>query len=305
MHDQRFKNIHQFIACVKTGSFTEAGKLLHLSPSAISKSIQALERHLGCKLFERSTRKLQLTDAGNTYHQTCIRILQQLTETESALRLNEDLPTGKVRIALPETFGKYVVLSVLCELTQKYPELELSLHFSDRLLDLEQESIDVAVRIGGQLPLEPDEGFQLLGNENMVFCASRHYIVQHGRPKTINQLREHAIVGYQAQNGQLKPWLVPTAEGVQPWLPTQHRLLVDNSEAQLIAVCQGAGVAQLPSWLIHDKLQQGEVVRLLPDLQAKGLPLSLRYKAKQSLPPKVQVVLKALNTLRVDDLRGQ
>ena len=297
MHDQRFKNIHQFIACVQTGSFTEAGKRLHLSPSAISKAIQALEQRLACRLFERTTRKLQLTDAGNAYYTTCLQILRQLTEAETALQLSQDLPTGKVAIALPETFGKVVVLPLLCVLTQRFPELTLSLHLSDKLLDLEQEKIDIAVRIGGEIPFDSNEGFQLFGYERMVFCASPGYIAEHGLPTTLTTLCAQHIVGYQAQNGKMKPWLIPTHQYPQSWHPAQYRFTADNTEAQLMAVCHGVGVAQLPYWLIKERVERGELVWLLPDIQLDGLPLTLRYKAKQQSSPKIQAVLNALHPL--------
>ncbi|SEQ20809.1 DNA-binding transcriptional regulator, LysR family [Rosenbergiella nectarea] len=297
MHDQRFKNIHQFIACVQTGSFTEAGKRLHLSPSAISKAIQALEQRLACRLFERTTRTLQLTDAGNTYYETCLQILRQLTETETALQLSQDLPTGKVALALPETFGKVVVLPILCSLMQRYPELRLTLHFSDTLLELEQEKIDIAVRIGGGIPLAIQEGFQHFGYEKMVFCASPSFIKEYGMPATLSDLCAQHIVGYQAQNGQMKPWIIPTDNPPQAWHPSHYRLIVNNTDAHLMAVSHGIGVAQLPYWLIKEKLERGELVLILPQVKLEGLPLTLRYKAAQQSSPKIQAVLNALHTL--------
>ncbi|WP_241571314.1 LysR family transcriptional regulator [Rosenbergiella nectarea] len=297
MHDQRFKNIHQFIACVQTGSFTEAGKRLHLSPSAISKAIQALEQRLACRLFERTTRTLQLTDAGNTYYETCLQILSQLTETETALQLSQDLPTGKVALALPETFGKVVVLPILCSLMQRYPELRLTLHFSDTLLELEQEKIDIAVRIGGGIPLATQEGFQHFGYEKMVFCASPSFIKEYGMPATLSELCAQHIVGYQAQNGQMKPWIIPTGNPPQAWHPSHYRLIVNNTDAHLMAVSHGIGVAQLPYWLIKEKLERGELVLILPQVKLEGLPLTLRYKAAQQSSPKIQAVLNALHTL--------
>jgi len=297
MHDQRFKNIHQFIACVQTGSFTEAGKRLHLSPSAISKAIQALEQRLDCRLFDRTTRTLQLTDAGNTYYETCLQILRQLTETETALQLSQDLPTGKVALALPETFGKVVVLPILCSLMQRYPELRLTVNFSDTLLDLEQEKIDIAVRIGGEIPFDTQEGFQHFGYEKMFYCASPGFIAEHGMPSTMSELCAQHIVGYQAQNGLMKPWLIPTSNHPQAWHPSHYRLIVNHTEAHLMAVCRGIGVAQLPYWLIKEKLKQGELVLVLPEVKLDGLPLTLRYKAAQQSSPKIQAVLNALHTL--------
>lgn len=297
MHDQRFKNIHQFIACVQTGSFTEAGKRLHLSPSAISKAIQALELRLDCRLFDRTTRTLQLTDAGNTYYETCLQILRQLTETETALQLSQDLPTGKVALALPETFGKVVVLPILCSLMQRYPELRLTLHFSDTLLDLDQEKIDIAVRIGGDIPLDTQEGFQHFGYEKMVFCASPDFIEEYGMPNTLSELCAQHIVGYQAQNGKMKPWIIPTNNHPQAWHPSHYRLIVNHTEAHLMAVCQGIGVAQLPYWLIKERLEQGELVMILPEVKLDGLPLTLRYKAAQQSSPKIQAVLNTLHSL--------
>lgn len=131
----------------------------------------------------------------------------------------------------------------------------------------------------------------------MVFCASPGFIAEYGMPATLSELCAQHIVGYQAQNGQMKPWIIPTSSHPQAWHPSHYRLVVNHTEAHLMAVCNGIGVAQLPYWLIKDKLEQGEIVLILPEVKLDGLPLTLRYKAVQQSSPKIQVVLNTLHTL--------
>jgi transcriptional regulator, LysR family len=149
MHDQRLKDIVPFVASVESGSFAAAAERLHLTGSAVSKSVTRLESRLGSRLLERTTRSLKLTDAGNAYYQTCLRIMEELAEAEAVLAAQRTIPSGRLRVAVPNTYGRLGVMPVLIPFCQQHPELALNLTFSDRFIDLFDEGIDVAVRIGG------------------------------------------------------------------------------------------------------------------------------------------------------------
>ncbi|MBN8167576.1 LysR family transcriptional regulator, partial [Burkholderia multivorans] len=139
---------------------------------AVSKSVARLERRLGVVLFERTTRRLVLTDAGRAFYETCTRILAELAEAEAVLAAQQREPVGTVRIALPASFGRLCVVPVLVRFSEQYPDVRPHLLFTDRFVDLAEEGIDLAVRIGGPPGLPPSLGRRFLGRERLIFCAA-------------------------------------------------------------------------------------------------------------------------------------
>lgn len=294
MNEQRLKDIVPFVASVEEGSFTRAAQRLHLTGSAVSKSISRLEARLGSRLLERTTRRLELTDAGHAYYQTCIRILEDLAEAESVLAAHRSIPSGRLRLAVPTTYGRLGVMPLLIPFCQQHPEIELSLAFSDRFVDLFEEGIDVAVRIGNTADVPASLGSRVLGREKMVFCASPDYLQRHGKPHTKEQLLSTRAILYERVDGSAKPWLFTTADGHPEWREVAWRMALGDVDAQVQAVCGGLGVAQMPTWLIDKQLQRGELEIILPQLQPDGLALTLVWPRRKQLLPKVDALLAAL-----------
>ncbi|WP_182059170.1 LysR family transcriptional regulator, partial [Pantoea sp. ME81] len=224
MHDQRLKDIVPFVASVESGSFAAAAERLHLTGSAVSKSVTRLETRLGSRLLERTTRSLKLTDAGNAYYQTCLRILEELAEAEAVLAAQRTIPSGRLRVAVPNTYGRLGVMPLLIPFCQQHPELELNLTFSDRFIDLFDEGIDVAVRIGGSPDVPASLGCRQMGRERMVFCAAPDYLARHGRPHNESELLQHQAIMYERVDGSSKPWLFTTADGHPHWRNVPHRM---------------------------------------------------------------------------------
>ncbi|WP_409076027.1 LysR family transcriptional regulator (plasmid) [Pantoea sp. C3] len=299
MHDQRLKDIIPFVASVECGSFTAAAQRLHVTGSAISKSVSRLEARLGSRLLERTTRSLRLTDAGTAYYQTCIRIMEELAEAESVLAAQRTIPSGRLRLAMPNTYGRLNVMPLLIPFCQQYPELELSLSFSDRFVDLFDEGIDVAIRIGEVHDLPESLGFRYIGRERMVFCASPDYLNQQGRPQNESELLQHRAILYERVDGSPKPWLFINEEGYPIWRTLPHRMALGDVDAQVQAVCAGLGVAQMPSWLIRRALDNGDLDVILPDLQPDGLMLTLVWPRRKQLLPKVDALLGTLAGLDI------
>ncbi len=299
MHDQRLKDIVPFVASVESGSFTAAAERLHVTGSAISKSVSRLEARLGSRLLERTTRSLQLTDAGHAYYQTCIRIMEELAEAESVLAAQRIIPSGRLRLAVPNTYGRLGVMPLLVPFCQQNPELALSLTFADRFVDLFEEGIDVAVRIGGTEPLPTSLGCKLLGREKMVFCASPAWLNAHGRPQTVEEILQHQAILYERVDGSVKPWLFVTEDNHPHWRTVPFRMALGDVDAQIQAVCAGLGVAQSPTWLIRKQLAAGELEIVLPELQPDGLPLTLVWPRRKQLLPKVDALLNALSALDI------
>lgn len=299
MRDQRLKDIAPFVASVECGSFASAAERLHITGSAVSKSVTRLETRLGSRLLERTTRSLKLTDAGNAYYQTCIRIMEELAEAEAVLAAQRSIPSGKLRLAVPNTYGRLAVMPLLMPFCREHPELELSLRFSDRMVDLFDEGIDVAVRIGDTPNIPTSLACRQMGRERMVFCAAPDYLMRAGRPHNINDLLQHPAIVYERVDGSTKPWLLQAEDGHLQWRSVPHRMALGDVDAQVQALCAGLGIAQMPSWLIREPLARGELEILLPDHQPDGLMLTLVWPRRKQLLPKVDALLAALSQLAI------
>ncbi|AVR05796.1 LysR family transcriptional regulator [Pluralibacter gergoviae] len=299
MHDQRLKDIVPFVTAVESGSFSAAAERLHVTGSAVSKSVTRLEARLGSQLLERTTRRLALTDAGSAYYQTCLRILEELAEAEAVLAAQRSIPAGRLRVALPNTYGRLEVMPLLIPFCQQHPDLELNVTFSDRFIDLFDEGIDVAVRIGGSPDLPASLGCRQMGRERMLFCASPAYLDRAGRPGSESELLAHQAIMYERVDGSTKPWLFTTADGHPHWRSVPHRMALGDVDAQMQALCGGLGVAQMPSWLVRRALARGELEVILPEQQPDGLPLTLVWPRRKQLLPKVDALLAALGELEI------
>ena len=299
MHDHRLKDILPFVASVECGSFTAAAERLHVTGSAVSKSLSRLETRLGSRLLERTTRSLQLTDAGSAYYQTCLRVLEDLAEAEAVLAAQRTIPSGRLRLAVPTTYGRLNVMPLLMPFCQQHPELALSLSLSDRFVDLFEEGVDVAVRIGGAPDLPASLGWRNMGREKMQFCASPAYLAREGRPEDEAALLNHPAILYERVDGSTKPWLFTTQDGQAYWREVPWRLAVGDVDAQLQAVIAGLGVAQMPSWLIQRAVDAGDLDMILPELQPDGLTLSVVWPRRKQFLPKVDALLSALNELTI------
>ncbi|WP_034945898.1 LysR substrate-binding domain-containing protein [Erwinia oleae] len=295
----RLKGISPFVATAEHGSFTAAAAYLHLTPSAVSKSIARLEARLGSLLFERTTRSLTLTDAGQAFYETCTRVLNELLEAESVLAAQRTMPSGRLRIAVPHTFGRMRVMPLLTPFCQQNPDIQLNLAFSDRFVDVFEEGVDIAIRIGGPTAYPPSLAWRYLGDEQLIFCAAPHYLAQHGTPQDLDALNEHRAIVYDRVDGSASPWRLPLPDGRTVTRNVSHRMALGDGEAQMMAVSAGLGVAQMATWMIEKELQRGELVQILPEVAVSGLPLCLVWPRRKQLTPKVNALLNTLEALRI------
>ncbi|MBA0282566.1 LysR family transcriptional regulator [Stenotrophomonas maltophilia] len=301
---ERLRGIEAFVATADAGSFTAAAERLHVTSSAVGKTIARLEARLGARLFERSTRRLRLTEAGEGFHRTCVRVLAELADAESVLAAHGGAPVGRLRVDAPATFGRLKVWPLLLQLADAFPHLRPQVTFSDRFIDLAEDGIDLAVRIGGPEPLPATLGSRLLGYERLCFCASPAYLEQHGRPRSSSDLADHDGVMFGRADGSIGPWQVADAGNRSAWLQARARLVVGSAEAQVAAVEAGFGIAQLATWLVDDALARGSLVSILPALDGRGLPLRLLWPQGRQLLPRVDVALERLAAgLDVDPAR--
>ncbi len=291
---ERLKGIIPFVCAAEAGSFTAAAERLNLTSSAVAKSVARLEQRLGVTLFERTTRRLALTDAGRAFHDTCTTILGELAEAEAALSAQQRAPVGVVRVAVPASFGRLCVVPVLAGFAAQYPEVRPHLLFSDRFADLAEEGIDLAVRVGGPQDLPPSIVRRHLGRERLIFCAAPARLARHGAPDTIEALQDHDCIVYGRPDGSLPPWTWTRADGEVAQCTPKPRIVAGDAEAQLAFVRDGLGIAQLATWLVRDDLEAGRLVEVLPHAATDGLPLSLLWPVARQRTPKVNVLAQQL-----------
>ena len=293
---ERLKGLDVFVCVAQTGSFTAAAERLNLTRSAISKGIARLEARLNTQLFNRTTRRLALTDAGVKFYRTCTHVLGELEEAEIALHAQNVEPAGQVRVDLPAAYGRLHALGVILRCVEKHALLMPHISFSDRFVDPEEEDIDIVVRIGGSDIWSQALGRRYLGAERLIFCASPQYLMKHGEPKTERDLEHHRCVVYGRSDGGVNPWHFAGADGGAERRVMPARIAVGDGEGQTAAVLAGHGIAQLPTWLIAQALQSGALVEVLPHLATDGSPMNLVWLKRRQSQPKVSVLLDALGS---------
>lgn len=296
MHSaERLKGIDVFVATVAAGSFTAAADRLNLTGSAVGKSIARLEARLKTRLFERTTRRLRLTDAGAAFHRICVRVLEELDSAERVLADDAAEPSGRLRVDLPTTFGRRKVMALLVDFASRHPAVQPHVSFTDRFVDMVDDGIDVAVRIGSSDGWPANLGRRFLGTERLVFCASPDCLARNGgAPRTWDDLARMGAIAYGRGDGTASPWLVQTGDGPTERRTVESRMVVGHAEAQLDAVVAGLGVAQLATWLAEEHLAAGRLVPILPELDVDGLPLHVVWPVGKQLLPKVDGLVSFL-----------
>ena len=292
---ERLKGIDVFVSVADLGSFTAAAERLNLSNSAVSKGVARLEARLGVRLFQRTTRRLALTEAGQTFYRTCTGVLADLEEVELAMSAEQHEPHGRLRIDLPASYGRLHVLPLILEFAAQHPRLQPHISFSDRFVDPAQEGIDIVVRIGGSDAWPSNVGRRFFGRQRLVFCAAPAYLLEHGTPQGERELEQHRCVGYGQTDGSVYPWYFKGRQAGDMERRIIHpHVAVGDGGGQVMAVLAGQGIAQLPTWLVQRHLDSGALVEVLAPLATDGLAMNLVWlKSRESLP-KVHALLEFL-----------
>lgn len=291
---ERLKGLDTFVAVAEAGSFTAASLRLNLTNSAVGKSIARLEERLGSRLFDRTTRKLVLTDAGNAFLKVCVRVLEELEGAERELCAHRPAPAGPLRVNLPATFGRLRALPALLDFATAHPQVVPHIAFTDRFVDLVEEGLDLVVRIGGDGMWPAALAHEYLGSEELVFCAAPAYLAAHGEPASVAELLERDAVLYGRADGSASPWLLATGDGPAVRQAMAARAVFGQAEAQAAAVEAGLGIAQMATWLVQAQLRAGTLVPILPALATDGLPLYLVWQRSRQQSPKVQALVDHL-----------
>ncbi|WP_413795403.1 MULTISPECIES: LysR family transcriptional regulator [unclassified Pseudomonas] len=294
---ERLKGIDVFVCVAESGSFKAASERMNLTGSAISKSVARLESRLGVRLFDRTTRRVSLTDAGSVFLRTCTGVLADLEEAELSLQAENAEPRGRVRIDLPGAFGRSLVLPIVLQCLAQYPQLVPHLSFSDGFIDAVQEGVDIVIRLGGAEVWPDALGRRYLGREWHIFCASPAYLARHGTPLSECDLEHHQCIAYGWRNGNVSPWsFAGRHRGETLRKQVSPTLVVGDGEGLVVAVLAGCGIAQLPSWLVQRQLDEGTLVEVLPQLATDGMAINLAWQKSRETLPKVAALLDVLTT---------
>lgn len=249
-----------FIRVVELGSFSAVARACDMTPSAVSKLIARLEKRLGVRLLNRSTRQFQLTSEGCQFYEQGLQILSELDELEQSVTANHR-PKGRIRIHTSFSYWTHFLLPCISLFNQRYPQVELEAHLSDEVINLVEQRIDVAIRTG---PLKNSNLVaRSLGSTHKHYVCSPAYITQCGCPQHPDELYEHQLldVSYQRQN---KTWLFKKTDQEITLVPTQV-LRVNHGEAILQLALAGVGIAQLNEFQIRKALEQKQLIKILED----------------------------------------
>ena len=275
-----------FARVAERGSFGQAADELDISRPAASMHVAALEKHLGARLLNRTTRRVSLTAEGTEFLRRTRRILEELRDAEETLRDTRSRPQGKLRVDVPVAFGRYLLLPALPEFTRRYPLIELDLRLNDQVVDLVAERVDVALRVGPirQAGLVARRVAQM----NVVTCAAPSYLQDNGEPATPEDLRQHKLVGLTSGSGAPPEWSFPS-----PYTPKRlglkFSMLFNAAEAPIIAAAAGLGITHTADLLVAEYVARGELKLILEDYVVPGAPISLVYPSAGHQLAKVRV----------------
>ena len=288
---QRLQGIEEFVAAVEAGSFALAAQRLHVTRSAVAKSIARLEARLDTRLFLRTTRSQSLTEEGHGYYERCRRVLEELDAAEALTDVARSTATGLVRLTMPAMLGRLKIGPLLLALARRHPQLSLELGFTDRRVDLVEEGVDLAIRIG-ELPDSAGLVARRVGTQWMVLCAAPAYLAERGHPRSVAELMNsgHEAVLY-ARDGQATVWRFRDEAGEVIDITPPSRLRCDSAEVLLEAAIGGMGLVRLPAWLAADALAAGTLVRVFMEPQPFGFPLHVIRAQGRYLPFKTRVVI--------------
>jgi LysR family transcriptional regulator for bpeEF and oprC len=292
----RLKAMQTFVRIVEANSYTKAAETLDLPRAALTATIQKLEAYLGTQLLQRTTRTLSLTSDGAAYFRHCLAILAAVDEAEAPFRASDaQRPQGRLRVELPGAVGRNVVLPRLGEFRHAFPDVELVLSLSDRLMDLVGEGIDCALRVG-ELQDSSLIGRQI-GTMRFLICAAPSYLAAHGRPQTLDDLAAHSLIQhFSGRTGRPFDWAFIDGAAVRK-IDASGTLATNDAEGYVTLGLQGLGLVQTATYLARGHLASGALVEVLADTPPTPMPVSLVYPQGRMVAPKLQVFARWLDAL--------
>lgn len=283
----KLRGIQNFIEIADRGSMTAAARALDTSLPTVVRRLAELESSLGVRLFNRTTRRIRLTDEGLRYLSICKAALGQLEEAESSLFDAKAQPSGRLAITAPVLFGRLHVAPLLTQFMRKYPQITVELLLLDRSIDLIEEGIDVAVRIG---PL-PDSALHAVpaGVLQSVLCASPAYLKRHGTPRHPADLIEHATIRFTGRS-VLSEWRF-MEDGRELTAAIKPRMVTNSVDAAINACREGLGIGNFLSYMVQGPVAAGELRPILRQFEASPLPITVLYPHSKLMSARVRAFI--------------
>jgi DNA-binding transcriptional LysR family regulator len=293
----RFQQMRVFVAVAQEQSFAAAARRLQQSAPVVTRAIAALETRLGVRLLHRTTRRVRMTEAGERYLEDARRILAEVeTAEEAAAGINAE-PSGLLQVTAPVLFGRHYVTPGVTEYLRRYPQMQVQALFVDRTVNLLEEGIDVAVRIGEL----PDSGMRALqvGTVRQLVVAAPGYLAERGEPRAPQELAQHTLIASTAGNFAAN-WRFSFAEGDKP-VRLRPRFSVNTNDAAIRAAVDGFGITRVLSYQAAQALAAGDLDIILRDYESAPLPIHIVHREGQHSTGKVRAFIDLMaERLRAD-----
>ena len=291
---ENLQDLRIFDRTVVNGSMSAAARDLGLSLAVVSKRLAALEARLGLRLLQRTTRSQSLTPEGRDFHKRCVRILAEVGDAEAFVAGQRDIVSGLLSITAPRIFGRQYVVPLAAAFQDQHPVLSVRLLFTDEIVDLADQQIDLAFRFGALQDSSLSARF--IAPHYQVLCAAPSYIARHGAPTSLAALSEHACIVYGARPAA--HWVFQ-ADGAPVAVRIQGRFMASDGEAAMALALSGAGIFFKSIWDVGAYLDAGQLIRVLPEISVPAQPLHAVFGHAQQLAPRVRQFLDfALPRLR-------
>jgi LysR family transcriptional regulator, regulator for bpeEF and oprC len=285
-----------FAETAKRGNFAAAARELACTPSTLAKAVSRLEAQLGVRLFHRTTRRVTLTDDGERLFSRCQRVLAELELLQEEASGARAAPSGTLRIDMPVSLGRIVMLPLLASLARAHPELGIDARFSDAYVDLVKDGIDVAIRTGDLR--DSSLVARRLGSQELVLFAAPGYLERAGRPRTLADLQRHTGVLFRVPaTGRDRPWSFRVRGRNVSFMP-KSRVRMDQGDALVQAAVQGMGIGQVPHYMVADEMKSGVLMELLPSLRPSPMPIWAVMPSSRLISPRVRALLDVLAASR-------
>lgn len=281
------RQLQIFVTVVEMGNFSRAAETLHMARPGITKAIGELEKHLGIRLLQRTTRRTSLTGEGETLYAKAMELLRDVEDTQNLFGGSKEKPSGRLRIDIPTALAKPLVIPELAKFRTQYPDISIVLGVNDQPIDLIANSVDCVLRLG-TLPVSSMIG-RKIADIPMVVCASPEYLKQNGIPSSIESLSHHVIINYfSGQKHTPLAWHFYNESEAEEVTFTSS-IMANDAEAMVACALNHMGLIQVPSILVMDELKNETLVQVLQNLGNINFPLSIMYPNRQYLAPQVRI----------------
>ena len=281
-----------FCETVTTGGFTVAARRLDLSPSAVSKQISRLEDRLGVRLFNRTTRRLSLTEEGRAFFERSQAILADIEEAERAITDQQRIPRGTLKINSPVSFGRHQLMPLLSKFMRQHPQVRIELELTDRTVNLLEEGVDVLIRVA-ELSDSSHIARKLADNHRLI-CAAPNYLARYGTPQTPDDLLQHNCIRLNQPTSSFNDWEFQLPDGRTHTVHVSGNLAINQSDVIYTAVLSGMGLARLAAFLVGPDIKAGRLIPVLTQFSHNRTSIYAIYPHRRHLSSKVRAFVDFL-----------